>query len=233
MATAVFLEGFRDLADFLRDDIAPDLAVFRRHLGQDRPIGINRVAVVDEKVRVAQAHRFIDFHAAKIGIDAPALTALVAAPVKPHGTGAIGRRCGPELARDGFALDLRIIGIDIAHAHEDRLADRQAAQVDTGREIGRIAGRGADNAADIVEALAGIVFDDHLRSAVAAAPDDRPLIGDVTELYPRRHLRPFVVTDADCRMAAAAAAPEQQGAAQCRTAYQCPALGQESATRMR
>nr|GEU28582.1 hypothetical protein [Tanacetum cinerariifolium] len=205
MAATVFLQRFRDLAHFFRDDIAPDLAVFRGHLGKDGAVGINGVAVVDEKVRIAQAHRFIDFHAAKIGVDAPALAALVAAPVKAHGPGAIGRRRGPELSRDGLALDLRIVGIHVAHAHEYRLAGRQAAQVDTGREIGGVAGDGTNDAAGIGKTLAGIVFDDHLRVTVAAAPDDGPVIADVAELYARQHLGPLALTDANGRMPTALA----------------------------
>src|SRR4051812_17103977 len=68
LGQAVRGDGF-----FLRDDIAPDLAVRKFQLGRYRTVGIDVIAGMDEEVRAAVTHGSVGSQSSARGIDAPAL----------------------------------------------------------------------------------------------------------------------------------------------------------------
>jgi hypothetical protein len=85
MGAAELLQRLRDLALLFGEHaVAPGAAVGELDLGEDRPVGIDGVAAVDEEVGVALAHRLVDLHAAEVVADAPALADRVARPQEAH-----------------------------------------------------------------------------------------------------------------------------------------------------
>jgi len=67
-------ERLRGLGLFLEHDVFPDLAVRHFLLGEDRTVGVNGVAVMDEEIGTVAQHGRIRAHAAARFVDAPALT---------------------------------------------------------------------------------------------------------------------------------------------------------------
>src|SRR5262245_43219707 len=82
MPPAELVERLGDLGHLRRDNVVPDLAFFGADRFGDRAVGVDGVAAVNEKVRAPLAHRLVDLHAAKAGVDAPALAGRVTAPQK-------------------------------------------------------------------------------------------------------------------------------------------------------
>src|SRR5262245_65632883 len=72
--------GLRRLCLLLEHDVFPDLAVRHFLLGEDRTIGVDGVAVVDEEIRVVAQHGGVGTHAAARFVAAPTLPGRVARP---------------------------------------------------------------------------------------------------------------------------------------------------------
>ena len=81
---------------------------------------------MDEEIRIMPRHGGIGFHAAIVGIDAPALAGRIARPDEADGAAACGR--GAETANDVRAHDIGLGKVGEGHAVEDCLARRQAGQ---------------------------------------------------------------------------------------------------------
>ena len=188
VVAAKLVERLGDLALFLGDQIAPDAAVLGGNLGGDRPVGIDHIAAVQEEIRPAHAHAFVDAHAAEVRVDAVTLATGVTAPDEANVARA--RWCAAQMAEPGLA-EHAAAGIFKARAVEDRLIRRQPAQVDAGGEVLAGIGDRRKHAPRIAETAARIPLDDQAAGAVAAAPDQRAVARHVTGLHTVKHLRAF------------------------------------------
>ena len=170
VTATVLVQRLGDFFHALGDQVVPDAPAFDIDGGRHRAIGIDRVAAMDEKVRVAIAHLFVDFHAAEVGVDAEILASRVAAPDKARAAPRIERRRA-KLGRDPFAA--RACSGQVLHGDtgEDLLARRQFCEVDAGREIGYFERMRADDPACIGEAVGGVPLQQHAGRLVAARPD--------------------------------------------------------------
>ncbi len=93
-------EGFGRLRDLLGHAVPPEGAVGQLHLGLDRPVGVDRVAGMEEEVRPVLGDGRIDRHAATGFVDPPALARRVPRPAERH-RAPVGRRRAeaPDLPR--------------------------------------------------------------------------------------------------------------------------------------
>jgi hypothetical protein len=132
---------FRHLGDLGRHQVAPQASVRQPHLRLDRPVGVDRVAAVDEEVGAGAAHRLVSAEAAAALVDAPALAGGVARPQEAHV--AARRRRGAEAAEDGGGNAAAGIRPLEGHAVEDVGVRRQPRQVRPRREVARLRGEGA------------------------------------------------------------------------------------------
>ena len=192
IAAAELIERLGDVADAVRDQVAPGRAVVELHRFGNRPVGVDQVAGVDEQIRLDGPHRRERLHAAARFVEAPALAADVTAPHDPDRRGRPAGR--PERAADRLAhgpvgpLEARVV--------DDPLARGQAGQVEPGSEIGRRRGRDRDALARAGQRVRRRVADAQPRRAVGAAPHDRAIRLDVAALdaggddRPRRGVGP-------------------------------------------
>ena len=171
VTTAKFVLRLGDFLHALGDQVVPDLAAFDIDGGGHRAVGINRVAAMHKKVRVAQPHLLIDAHAAEVGVDAEVLAGRIAAPYEARAAPRIERRRA-ELCHQPFAA--RAAGAQVFHRHAGKnlLAQRQFGQVHAGGEVGRLQRIRADDPARVGKAITGVPFEHHARRLVAARPDD-------------------------------------------------------------
>ncbi len=84
----------------LADEVFPDLAIRHLLLGRDRAVGIDVVAVVDEKIGPIAKHGGIGAHAAATFVDPPTLAGGIARPYE--------RQRAPVCRRGAKAADLRL-----------------------------------------------------------------------------------------------------------------------------
>ncbi len=181
VVAAILLERLRDLRLGLGHEVLPGAAPGEIDLGLEGAVGVDHVAAVDEEVRLEAAHHLVEAHAAPRGVDPPALPGGVAGPHERHVAAVHGRR--PEAPDHGRAGRLHVAEVEERHPVEDVLARGQAGE----RHLRGIAclrqRRGAHDAARVLEALGGGVFDEHAGRAVRRAPHDRPLGGDLAGLH--------------------------------------------------
>ena len=210
MAGPELLLGLGHLRHALGHHVAPDLAVGLLVLGLDGAVRVDRVAGVDEEVRVRGRHGPVGAHAAQIRVDAEALPrgvggphegltgargpadALAAARAQPLGSGAEG----PELrgrADTGLVLEL--------HGVEELRAGGQPGHAD----LGGVVGLGGDPSGldGLLEAPApagrveGIVHRGDLDDHAAVAGGARPHDDGVLRGLPRHDARGQVEAAAD------------------------------------
>ena len=181
----LLLLGDGEVAPGLAVRPGPGAAVLVARLGVDRPVGVDRVARVDEEVGLGLPHGLVDPHAAEVRIDPPALPGRVARPDEAHV--ALGRRWRDEAAAHRLAGPLEIRQVEKVDLVEDALARGQALQVELGREgavLQRVDRRGA---ADLGHALGRRPAHPHPRRAVRGRPDHGPVAHDVADLHAVGH----------------------------------------------
>ena len=173
-------ERLRRLGLVLGDHVLPDLAVSHLHLGDDRAIGVNVVAAMDEEIRPVAQHGGVGAHAAACLVDAPALAGGIARPDERDGA-PVGRRAAKP-ACHRLADDGRGRKILEADAIEDVLPRGQAVDQSVGGEIG--VGQRIDEygAVDGLEAVGGRNLGQHPCRAVGARPDHGGVVGYVAGL---------------------------------------------------
>ena len=187
VAAPVFVQGFGHLGDFGRDQVLPQRAIGQAHFGQDGAVGIDGVAAVHEHVGVGLAHGFVDAHAAKVLVDAPALAGGVPAP---HQAQALACRLVRGLRGAEMALLHRRAHVGAGKvfqrdAVENVLAGRQALQVDAARAVAAGQQVGAAHALALGKAGGGGPLQPHAGVAAGARPDDGAVGQHVTALHPR------------------------------------------------
>ncbi len=162
-------QRLRRLGLFLQHDVLPDLAVGHLLFGQDRAVGVNIVAAVDEEVGPVAQHGRVGAHAAARFVDAPALPGGIA---RPHERDrALVARRGAKAARHRFADNGRRSKILEADAVEDVLPRGQAVDERVGGEIGFGQRIDEDGTVDGLETVGGRDLGQHARGAVGARPD--------------------------------------------------------------
>ncbi len=164
----------------LGDDVAPEAPILSGHFSLDHAVGIDGVATLNEEVRMALAHGFVDAHAAEVGIDAPALAAGIAAPDETDIPRAPG--CSAQMAHPGFAAGM-VAGVLETGAVEDRLIRRQPTQIDTRGEVESFIRDRRNHPPSVVKATAGIPLHHQPRRAITAAPDHGSISQHVTGLH--------------------------------------------------
>src|SRR5215510_3642967 len=142
---------------------------------------------MNEYIGLHAPHRLVNLHSAEFRIDAPALSANVAAPDEAYVAFCV-RRSG-ETACDWFTKDFRVIERLKRDAIENLLTVGQLDEVDAGGKIGRLNRRRADDAPRVLKGFRRRIFNDHSRRLVAAAPDHRAIGRDVAALRAERGLR--------------------------------------------
>ncbi|RMP22783.1 hypothetical protein ALQ26_05986 [Pseudomonas amygdali pv. lachrymans] len=183
---SVLVEGLRHLAFRLGGQVAPDPPAFRGDLLGHWPVGVNGVTAVDKKVRQAQAHRLIDTHATNVRVDTEALPHRVATPDEADVTTLLGRAA--QMAEPGLAGDTALSILE-RDAVENRLIDRQPAQLDPRSEVGTRIGERRDHAPWLGKHTACVPFDHHPRRPVAAAPDHDLVAEYISGLHTIDHFR--------------------------------------------
>ncbi len=118
---AIVVQRLGDLALGFGGDVAPDAPVLGGQGFGHRAVGVDGVAAVDKKVRQAQAHGFIDAHAADVRVDAKALADGVAAPHEAY-IATLGRRAA-QVAEPWLAAHATL-GIFELHAIKNGLIGR-------------------------------------------------------------------------------------------------------------
>src|SRR5499427_7167727 len=128
---------------------------------------------MNKEVRPHAPHRLVNLQTAEFGVDAPTLSAHVAAPDKAQVSFRIRRR--EETARRQSAENLRVVEGLKSDAVENLLSGGQVGEVDAGGEVGRFDSRRANDAPRVLKRFRRRIFDDHSRGPVAAAPDYRAI----------------------------------------------------------
>ena len=178
-----------------RHEVAPDRAVVERHLRGERAVRVDRVAAVDEHVRLEPPHRLVAAQAAARGVDAPALADGVRGPGEPH----VARGGGRTRAGAG-----RVSGSGPAPAGS-RSGGRRGPGTARGRRSSGPAGR-PDRSTRAVKPDSGSAAGPTMRRTSAndsrvdhsttiragrsrPAPDDRAVAGHVADHGAVRHRR--------------------------------------------
>ena len=187
MRGAEFVERFGDFC-FLGDgDVLPDLAAFERHFGLDRAVGIDRVAGMQQEIRLVFLHGGKGEHAAVVGIDAPALAGDIAAPQKC--VAPVGRR-GAEAADRRLARNVGMRQVAEADAIKNILSGGQVFQQHLCGEIALRERGDRRQSPHIAKRLGGRNLDHHLRRPVGARPHHAAIGADVAGLHAMGDLRP-------------------------------------------
>ena len=165
---AEVIERLGDARDPLAGRVAPDPAVGQLVLGEDRVVGVDHVAGVQEHGGLGLAHRAVAGHAAPLGVAAEALAAGIAGPHHPEAIAA--RRRKPP--RDPGAVAARRLALEshpVAHGlRVGQTVDRHGRGV-----VARRADHRTGDAPRMVEPLGGVPLDHHARPLVTARPDQR------------------------------------------------------------
>src|SRR5262252_497959 len=106
---------------------------------------------MNKEVRPHAPHRLVNLQTAEFGVNAPTLSAHVAAPDEADVSFGIRRR--EDTARDWFAENLRVVERLKCDAVENLLSGRQLGEVDAGCEIRRFDSRRADDAPRVLKRL--------------------------------------------------------------------------------
>ncbi|MNP05949.1 hypothetical protein D3C76_979140 [compost metagenome] len=180
------VEAFGDLALRLAGDVAPHPAALGGELRRYGAVGVDGVAAVDKEVRQAQAHGFVDAHAADVRVDTVALAGGVAAPDEANIAAGLGHAA--QVAEPGFAGDAAL-GVFELHAIENRLVGGQPGEFDPRREVAAGVCQRRDQSPGVGKEAAGVPLHHHACRAVAAAPDDRFIAQQVAGLHAIGELR--------------------------------------------
>ena len=172
---AELVERFGGLGFRLCHEVLPDLSVVQLDFRQDGLVGVDRVAQMDEDIRLDLPHRIVEAQAAPLRVDAPTLTDRVRRPDECQVTIGRGRRCGDETARCGSADTAEVREVLEQHAIENPLTPWKIAKNRPRSEVGTSERGRPLNAPHVVELIGGCVFDDHARRPIAAAPDDEAI----------------------------------------------------------
>src|SRR6185369_6960475 len=116
------------------DYVLPDLTVRQFDFGDDRAVGVDVVAAMDEEIRTVAQHGRVGAHAAARLVDAPALAGGITRPDEGDRAAVGGRAAkaaGHQLADDGRGGEVLE-----ADAIEDVLAGGQAIDQRVGGEVG-------------------------------------------------------------------------------------------------
>ena len=137
IAAPEFVQGLGHFGDFFGGQIFPQRAIAQLDFGGDGAVGINRVAAVQEHIRIGFAHGFINAHAAKGFVDAKALACGIAAPDHAKRT---SRLCVAGQRRAKVALHGRRAHIGAGkifqhHAIKNVLPGGQALQINAARAV--------------------------------------------------------------------------------------------------
>ncbi len=165
---AILVERLGHLALGVRQhDVAPGAAALQLDHLLHRPVGVDRVARVDEEVGLAPGDGRVGPHA--LGVDAPALPGRVARPGEAH-VAAVGRR-GAEAPDDRLGDGVHVVEILRREAVEHVLARGQVGQQALDGEVAR--GQRVDRGqlARVREALGGGDLGADARGAVHPRPD--------------------------------------------------------------
>src|SRR6516162_1996110 len=130
---AKFVERLRGLQLLDGDEILPDLTIRHFLFGRHRIVGVDVVAIVNEKIRPVLAHRRIGTHAAARLVDAPALSSGIAGPHEAD-RAPITRRSA-EAANGWLSDNARRGKVLKADAIENLLTGWQAIDQSLGGEI--------------------------------------------------------------------------------------------------
>ena len=178
---AVLVQGLGHLELRVGEHVAPDPAVGQRRGLRQRPVGVHRVAAVQQEVGPPPADRLEDLEAPVRGVDAPPLPDHVAGPheadVRPAGGGGAQRagergaeQAGPVQALHPYAVVDLLVGGQAGQPHlagEARVGgDDRAAHHPAAAEVGTPAGLHPEPA-----------------GAVGAGPHDRRVPGRVAALH--------------------------------------------------
>ena len=127
VAAPKLVQSLGHLTDLIGDNVGPQCAVCQLDLGLDRPVSIDGVTTVQEKVGVDLAHLLIDLHATPGFIDAPTLAGGVAAPGEAHITACFGtgHRRQAQMTGQGLRQDSLVVQVLQHHAVKNFLASRQ------------------------------------------------------------------------------------------------------------
>ena len=179
-------------------DIAPELAVGHLLLGRDRTIGIDVIAVVDEKIGLVAQHGRVGTHPAARFVDPPALPSGVARPDERQRSSVRGG--GTEMTHDGLADDGRRGEVGKPDAIEDVLAGGKMLEQHAGSEVGLRQGIDEARRLHRLEALGRRPLYQHARRPICPRPDhagagghvagldavrDHGAIGSATQVRPR------------------------------------------------
>ena len=181
VAAAEIVDRLGDLRLRLRHHVAPQRAVVQPHFRQQRLVGVDRVADVDEDVGLGAAHGLVQPQPAPVHVDAPALPDRVGRPRDRHVARARHGCCRRvEAAGDRLAPRAEVREVLVEDAVEDALPGRQVGERQARREIRRLERRRAAHAPRVGESFGSGELDEHPRGAIRLAPDDRAPAADVT-----------------------------------------------------
>ena len=219
IVAAEFCERLGRLRLVFGNDVLPDLAVRHFLLGVDRPVGIDVVAVVNEKIRLVLEDSGVSAHAAARLVDTPALADGIA---RPHEADrALVARRGAEAANHRLAGNGRRRQILRADAIEDVLAGGQILHQCLGGEIAFRQRVDIDAADNIFEAVGGGEFDLQARRPVGTGPYHAGIDGHIAGLD----------AVADGRPVTGAAEKGRSDAAETRKSRGCGGRGEKATAR--
>jgi hypothetical protein len=185
---AKFVERLGGLRLLDGDEILPDFAIRHFLLGRHWIVGVDVVAIVDEKIRPIVSHRRIGTHATARLVDAPALSGGVAGPHEAD-RAPIARR-GAETADGRLADNAGRSKVLKADAIENLLPGRQAVDQRLGGEIALRQGIDIGTAVYHVETVGGGNLDLHAGRPVGARPNHGRVDRHVARLHAVRDRRP-------------------------------------------
>jgi len=223
---AELVECFGGLGFRLCHQVLPDLAVVQLDLRQDGLVGVNRVAQMDEDIRLDLSHRIVEAQAAPFGVDTPTLTNRVRRPDECHVTIGRGCRCGDEAARRGSADTADVPEVLEQHAIENPLTSWKIAKNRPRSEVRAAERRRPLNAPHVGEAIGGCVLDDHARRPVAAAPDDEAIRtgGGRGNTLRQRREGPFSLHDGGGSLGEQRSGRQQPRGTRQRSLDECPSI---------
>ena len=162
VAPPEFVQRLCDLGHLGCDDVGPDLASLSDDRLGDWAVGIDGVAAMDEEVRAALTHRFVDLHPAEGRVDPPTLTCRVPAPQKAQIAACMtppaafidhALRRDDEPAGHRLADRTSVVQALERDTHEHVAARLQTCKVLPRGEVGGVQRMGPDEALHVLELL--------------------------------------------------------------------------------
>lgn len=177
--------------------IAPDLSVIGLDFSNDRTVGIDLVAGVNEEIGRVAPHRLVDAVTAPFRIDPPSLPGLVAGI--SEGDRAAGRAGDAQPASGRRAQRLWISQILKCDPIKEVSPRWQIAEIEARRLVGRGKSGSSGDPARVAKILPRCVLDNHPGRTVGLAPDDRPPPAGIAAHHATGNLRPLAVPCDDSR----------------------------------